>query len=173
MFTSLLQADKIIENYSFPFYSINCGIDLAVFTSSDSVRVSRRNLFLTGPVDGSPVNISVASLTMRSALVAWQLPLYVVMSRKETYQMKLLLSKQGEKNIYEFRSDHYNRIIKELDLYTAYCVSVLVSHSIRDGPWSECVSFTTPSGILLFCLLEKFFKPILFLDYFGNRYIVG
>ena len=101
-------------------------------------------------MDGPPINISVTSLTMRSALVAWQLPLYVVMSRKETYLMKLLLSKQGgEKNVYKFQSDYYNGIIMELELYTAYCVSVLVSHSIRDGPWSECVSFTTPSGILL------------------------
>ena len=135
----------------------------AVFTDSDSIRAFRHDLFLTGPVDGPPINISVTFLTMRSALVAWQLPLYVVMSRKETYLMKLLLSKQGgEKNVYKFQSDHYNRIIMELELYTAYCVSVLVSHSIRDGPWSECVSFTTPSGILLFCLLEKFFILKLF-----------
>ena len=136
----------------------------AVFTDRDSIRAFRRDLFLTGPVDGPPINISVTYLTMRSALVAWQLPFYVVMSRKETYLMKLLLSKQGEKIVYKFQSDHYNRIIMELELYTAYCVSVLVSHSIRDGPWSECVSFTTPSGILLFCLLEKFLKLILFLD---------
>lgn len=138
-----------------------------VFTDSDIVRAFRRDLFLTGPVDGPPINISVTSLTTRSVLVAWQLPLYVVMSRKETYLMKLLLSKQGKKNVYKFHSDHYNRIIMKLELYTAYCVSVLVSHSIRDGPWSECVSFTTPSGIFLFCLLETFFKLIHFLDYIG------
>lgn len=134
----------------------------AVFTDSDSIRALRHDLFLTGPVDGPPIKISVTSLTMRSALVAWQLPLYVVVSRKETYLMKLLLSKQGGKKVYKFQSDHYNRIIMELELNTAYCVSVLVSHSIRDGPWSECVSFTTPSGILLFCLVEKLFKLILF-----------
>lgn len=37
----------------------------------------------------------------------------------------------------------------ELEVNTTYCASLMTFGSLGDGPWGDCVHFTTTSGIII------------------------
>ena len=83
---------------------------------------------------------------MQVAVITWnRLPEYFS-SGEEPKQFKISISKQGTSNP-PVGTTGFNWKFKALELKSTYCVSVMAHNAFGNGPWSDCVNFTTPSGI--------------------------
>ena len=82
---------------------------------------------------------------MRMAVISWNtLPHYFAFGG-ETYKYNLSLSNEGSSKYFAGLNEPSYKL-KEIDINSNYCVSLMAYNDMGDGPWSDCVNFTTTSG---------------------------
>lgn len=111
--------------------------------------------FLAGPPTGPPIDVVVQHRTMRMVKISWKtLPEYYAIGG-EPYKYKAIVwadtgfysSRKSIKGLYLIEGLSFKAT--ELEVNTTYCASLMTFGSLGDGPWGNCVHFTTASGIII------------------------
>ena len=109
-------------------------------------------LCVTGPPTSPPANLSVEMASMTTAVLTWNSLANYSAGGGEIRGFKLFFYGKGSLN----QDDRVRMIstkpketFKNLKLNTTYCASLSAINDFGEGPRSECVELSTPSGIVL------------------------